>query len=243
MNQAPSYPYEGVLLVDKSVGWTSHDVVGALRGKCQMKKIGHAGTLDPNATGLLVLLLGKATSLSRYLSSSDKSYQGALCLGQTTNTYDVDGDVVDTYEGDWPSREAVAEAFQTFLGDQYQTPPMFSAKKLAGVPLYKHARKGREIKRPDQLVRVSYLDLLDMEGPTVSFKVKCSKGTYIRSLAHDLGQLLGCGAFLKELRRTESGDLKVEDSLTVEALKALQPQALRRRLIPPYKAVPSYLLP
>lgn len=242
MNLPPSYPYEGILLVDKPTGWTSHDVVGVLRTKCKMKKIGHAGTLDPNATGLLIILLGKATRLSQYLTSKEKAYEGIFELGTTTDTYDVDGKVMHTHAGNFPEEEAVAETLKQFLGDQDQLPPMFSAKKVNGTPLYKYARKGKEIEREKVQIHVRSLELIKMEQKEVSFRTICSKGTYMRSLAHDIGNCLGCGAFLKTLRRTQSGDFKIEDALDGSTIKTLDTAIIKRRIIPIYKVAPPHIL-
>ena len=234
---------EGVLLVDKPGGFTSHDVVARLRRKLGMKRIGHAGTLDPMATGLLILLIGKATRISQYLTSLDKEYEGTLTLGTVTNSQDADGEVVTTLPVPADlSRAQVEAAFQTFLGDQYQTPPMFSAIKIGGVPLYKLARKGEEVVREPRFIRISKIEILEFALPRVSFRVRCSKGTYVRTIAHDLGQKLGCGAHLSALRRTASGELRVERALTPEALEKLPPGEIQQRLLPAHAVAPSAAL-
>jgi tRNA pseudouridine55 synthase len=233
---------EGVLLVDKPSGMTSHDVVDRVRRVLHMKRIGHAGTLDPMATGLLIILVGKATRLSQYLMSLDKEYEGTITLGQTTNTHDAEGEVVLTREVPALTREALAEVMATFVGDQYQTPPMFSAKKQDGVPLYKLARKGREVEREPRFVRVSSFELLRFELPQFDVRLRCSKGTYVRTLAHDLGEKLGCGAHLSALRRTATDRFTVAQAVPLAELQAMDPAGVRRILLTSYEAAPGSLL-
>jgi len=234
--------YEGVLLIDKPAGITSHDVVDRVRRILKMKRIGHAGTLDPNATGLLIILVGKATKLSQYLMGLDKSYEGTIKLGQSTTTQDSDGDVEEEKEVPDISLEQIEEQVKTFEGDQYQTPPMFSAKKIDGVPLYKLARKGKTVEREPRFVRVSKFKVDRWESPNIEFTVHCSKGTYVRTLAHDLGQKLETGAHLTQLRRTDIDRFKIEDSIDLEELQEMDSTEIKRWLIPPYQAVPSDLL-
>ncbi len=243
MTSAPTSTLDGILLVDKPSGITSHDVVDRLRRKLQMKKIGHAGTLDPNATGLLIMLIGKATKVSQYLMSLDKSYTGIIELGKATTTYDGEGEVVTT--GELPvglDASRVQAEMDAFRGDQYQLPPMFSAKKVDGVPLYKLARKGQEIEREPRFIRVESFKLEDFTAPDIRFSVSCTKGTYVRTLAHDLGEKLGCGAFLATLCRTRIGQFSLKDAPTLEAIEAMPLADIRRRLIPIYQAVPSHAL-
>jgi len=234
--------FEGVLLIDKPQGCTSHDVVDRIRRKLKMKKVGHAGTLDPNATGLLIILVGKATKVSQYLMSLDKEYEGIIKLGTITNTYDSEGEIMETRDVPLLDRETVNAVFTEFVGDQYQTPPMFSAKKIDGVPLYKLARKGKEIEREPRFIRISRLELLEIDSPSLQFGVACSKGTYIRTLAHDIGEKLGCGAHLDSLRRTVSGRFKIGQCVPLETFEELTTVEIRRRLIPIYQAVPSHVL-
>lgn len=229
---------EGVLLVDKPVDHTSHDVVARLRGKFRFKRIGHAGTLDPMATGLLVILVGKATRVSQYLMSVEKTYTGTIELGKVTNTQDAEGEILETRPVRPLEEAEVRAAMQGFVGDQYQTPPMFSAVKIDGVPLYKQARAGKVVEREPRFIRIIRFDLLRWASPELDFFVQCTKGTYIRTLAHDLGQKLGFGGHLKALRRTASGDLRVEQALPLEALLALPLPELERRLIPVHEAAP-----
>lgn len=238
----PVKELEGILLVDKPTEHTSHDVVARLRGKLRMKRIGHAGTLDPMATGLLVILLGKATRLSQYLMSVDKEYEGAVELGKVTDSQDAEGQVMETRPVPELSAEQIAAALRGFLGDQYQTPPMYSAIKIDGVPLYRHARKGEEVEREPRFIRVMGWDLLGWETPRFRFRLRCTKGTYVRTLAHDLGQKLGCGAHLAALRRTASGELRVENALTLDAIEALTLPEIERRLIPAHAAAPRVFL-
>lgn len=242
MSLLPARELEGVLLVDKPAGLTSHDVVYRLRRKLGMRKIGHAGTLDPMATGLLIMLIGKATRISQYLISLDKVYEGTIRLGVTTNSQDADGEVMETRPVP-PLTEAEARAaMDGFLGDQYQIPPMFSAIKKEGVPLYKLARKGEEIEREPRFIRVAEFVLLSFAPPDLGFRLACTKGTYVRTIAHDLGQKLGCGAHLAALRRTASGKFGIGQCLTLEAIEALPVPEIGRRLVPVYEAAPSVAL-
>jgi len=211
---------DGVLLVDKGQDMTSHDVVAVARRCLNIKKIGHCGTLDPMATGMLILVIGKATKIQDLLMAEDKEYVGTLKLGQTTNTQDREGTVEE--EKPLPkglSETEVAESFGRFTGDFYQTPPMVSAIKKDGVPLYKLARQGKVVAREPRFVRVFAHEITKTELPLVDFRVVCSKGFYVRTYAHDIGQDLGCGAHLHDLRRTRSGKFTMERSVTFEDLK------------------------
>ncbi len=233
---------EGVLLVDKPTAHTSHDVVARLRRKLNMRKIGHAGTLDPMATGLLIMLIGKATRISQYLISLDKEYEGTIQLGQTTDSQDADGEVVETRPVP-PLTEAEARAMmQSFLGDQYQMPPMYSAIKIDGVPLYKSARKGEDIVREPRFIRVMSFDLTRFALPQLDFRLRSSKGTYVRTIAHDLGQKLGCGAHLSALRRTATDRFNISQALTLDAIEALPIPEIEKLLIPVHAAAPSVAL-
>ncbi len=229
----PIKDLEGILLVDKPAGMTSHDVVDRVRRKLRMKRIGHAGTLDPLATGLLVILVGKATKLSPRLMSLDKEYEGTFELGKISDSHDSDGQILETRPIE-PSldREAIVAAMRNFIGDQYQTPPMFSAVKIAGVPLYKHARKGKVVPREPRFIRISKFELLEWKAPLGKFYVYCSKGSYIRTLVHDMGENLGCGGLLSQLRRTASHKLKVEDATTLQEFQSLAYAEIGNRLIP-----------
>jgi tRNA pseudouridine55 synthase len=236
---APNKDYDGVLLIDKPGAHTSHDVVARLRGILKMKRIGHAGTLDPMATGLLVVLVGKATRLSQYLMSVEKEYSGTIELGKVTNTQDAEGEVLTSLPVPLLSEAEVRQSLAGFLGDQYQIPPMFSAIKIAGKPLYKSARAGEEVEREPRFIRVINYELTRWAAPEIDFRVLCTKGTYVRTLAHDLGQRLGCGAHLKALRRISSGSLNVSRAVTLEQLQNMTPGAIDQVLIPAYEAAPS----
>ena len=239
---APAKELDGVLLIDKPSAHTSHDVVARLRGILRMKRIGHAGTLDPMATGLLVILVGKATRISQYLMSVDKEYTGTIKLGASTNTQDAEGEVLETRPVPELSEADVRAALNGFLGDQYQMPPMFSAIKIAGKPLYKSARAGEEVEREPRFIRISQYDLTRWASPELDFRVLCTKGTYVRTLAHDLGQRLGCGAHLSALRRISSGNLNVSRAVTLEQLQKMSLPEIEKVLIPAYEAAPSVAL-
>ncbi|MBW7896773.1 MAG: tRNA pseudouridine(55) synthase TruB [Opitutaceae bacterium] len=232
----------GVLLVDKPPDHTSHDVVARLRGKLQMKKIGHAGTLDPMATGLLIMLIGKATRISQYLISLDKEYTGTIEFGKITDSQDAEGRVMETRPVPPMTRAEVEQAMRGFLGDQYQMPPMYSAIKIDGVPLYKQARKGQEVEREPRFIRVSAFDLTGFALPRIDFRLRCSKGTYVRTVAHDLGQKLGCGAHLAALRRTATDKFNVAQALTLDQIMGLSLPEIEQRLIPMHEAAPSVAL-
>ena len=223
---------DGALLVDKPSDWTSHDVVAKVRGHFRLPKVGHCGTLDPMATGLLILVLGKATRYSERLMASDKVYEGTMRLGEVTDSYDADGELVETRPVPPLTVEGLNEAASAFVGDLQQIPPMVSAKKVGGVPLYRLARQGREIPREPRLIHVYTFRFEDYEDPFGYFRVSCTKGTYVRSLAHDLGQRLGCGAHLTALRRTGSGRFDVADALPLQEILALDRKGLEARVIP-----------
>lgn len=211
----------GVLLVDKGQDMTSHDVVAVARRCLGTKKVGHCGTLDPMATGMLILVVGTGTKISDLLMSEDKEYIGTLTLGKTTNTQDAEGEVLEEKPVPAFTKEEIQAAFDTLRGDFYQTPPMVSAIKINGVPLYKLARKGQEVEREPRFVRVYDSEITRMALPEVDFRIVCSKGFYVRTYAHDIGQKLGCGAHLSALRRTRSGHFRFEPgkSVTFDDLK------------------------
>ena len=207
----------GILLVDKPQGITSHDVVDVLRKATGIRRIGHTGTLDPRATGLLVMCLGQATRLSQHFSGLDKTYEGALRLGIITDSHDLDGTIVE--ERPLPeglSREQVQAVCHEFLGDIEQIPPMVSAIKIGGRRLYKIAREGGEIERPPRKVRVDQFEVLRWELPEAAIRVSCSSGAYVRTLCHDAGMRLGCGGVLAQLRRTRVGRYAIEDALPLD---------------------------
>jgi tRNA pseudouridine55 synthase len=223
---------DGAILVDKPAGPTSHDVVDAIRRKFGIKKVGHCGTLDPNATGLLIIVLGRGTKLSERLMSDDKVYEGTIKFGESTDSHDADGELTGSLPVLPMTLDQLNEEAATFIGDQMQTPPMVSAIKKDGVPLYKLARKGIEVEREPRLIHIYNFRFTEYAEPLGKFRVACTKGTYIRSLAHDLGQKLGCGAHLVALRRSASGKFDVADALPLDAVLALSPVALEKRVMP-----------
>jgi len=225
-------PLDGALLIDKPTGPTSHDVVDAIRRQFQIKKAGHCGTLDPNATGLLVLVLGRATKLSEKLMASDKVYEGALRLGEATTSYDADGELTASLPVPPLTLDQLNQEAATFVGDQMQLPPMVSAVKKDGVPLYKLARKGIEVERKERMIHIYNFRFTKYEEPTGHFRVACTKGTYVRSLAHDLGQKIGCGGHLAALRRIVSGKFDLADALPLDQVLALPTTELEKRVIP-----------
>ena len=224
--------FDGAVLIDKPAGPTSHDVVDAIRRKFQIKKVGHCGTLDPNATGLLIIVLGKGTKLSEKLMGGDKVYEGTMKFGETTSSYDADGELVTSLPVPPIMLDELNEAAATFQGDQMQMPPMVSAIKVQGVPLYKMARKGIEVERKPRLVRIYSFRFANYEEPIGQFRIGCTKGTYVRSIAHDIGQKLGCGAHLKTLRRLVSGSFDVANALPLDAVLKLSSVELEKRVIP-----------
>ena len=224
----------GFLVVDKPRGWTSHDVVDAARRWLGTRRIGHLGTLDPLATGVLPLAVREATKLVPFLSAGVKAYTGEIELGAETDTLDAEGRVLRRYAGELPSEPQLRAALAGFMGEILQVPPMFSAVKIAGVPLHRMAREGREVPRAPKKVRIDELTLLGYAAPRARIEVRCSTGTYVRSLAADVGVALGCGAFLASLRRTQSGPFRIEDAAPVEDLEELaRTGQLEARLIPP----------
>lgn len=222
---------DGVLLVDKAPAMTSHDVVAITRRVLNTRKVGHCGTLDPLATGLLIITIGRGTKIQDLLMSEDKEYIGTIRFGRTTSSQDADGEVLEEKPVPDLNPEALEQAFAKFQGDFYQTPPMVSAIKKDGVPLYKLARQGKTVEREPRLVHVYGHQILRIEPPEVDFRVLCSKGFYVRTYAHDIGQVLGCGAHLKALRRTASGKFRVDGVLTVEELRTLPVGQIKARVL------------
>jgi tRNA pseudouridine55 synthase len=222
---------DGVLLVDKAAGMTSHDVVAIVRRRLQMKKVGHCGTLDPIATGLLLLTLGRGTKIQDLLMSEDKEYSGTMMLGIATDTQDAAGNVVEERAVPQLDEATIRAAFDKYAGDFYQMPPMVSAIKQGGVPLYKLARQGKTVEREPRLVHVYRYSIDRIALPEIDFTVVCSKGFYVRTYAHDIGDALGCGAHLKNLRRTKSGRFKVDGAITVDELKEGDPVDILSRIL------------
>ncbi|MEA4959274.1 MAG: tRNA pseudouridine(55) synthase TruB [Anaerolineaceae bacterium] len=208
----------GVLVIDKPVGITSHDVVQAVRSGTKIRRAGHTGTLDPRASGVLVVLVGPAVRLSEYVSASDKRYQAVIQLGITTDTYDTEGQVTSRSPVDITYEEFDA-TLQTFVGQFEQVPPIYSAIKVHGRKAYEMAREGEEVELEPRLITVHELELLDWDPPEAVIDVQCSSGTYIRSLAHDLGEKLGCGATLVGLRRTKNGQFGLRDAVPLRRLQ------------------------
>lgn len=222
----------GFLNVDKGVGMTSHDVVARLRRGLGIKKVGHAGTLDPLATGVLIVCLGPATRLSEYAMHTRKRYRAEVHLGLTTDTYDAEGEVVSEADAGQITRDAVETALTAFSGEIEQLPPRYSAIKQGGRKLYQMARAGEAIEVEPRRVTIHALTLVSWQSPRLTLDVTCSAGTYIRSLAFDLGERLGVGAHLSGLRRTASGAFDVAEAVTLDDLLA-QPDDWQRHLLPP----------
>ena len=223
---------DGAILIDKPAGPTSHDVVDAIRRQFNIKKVGHCGTLDPNATGLLIIVLGRGTKLSERLMSEDKVYEGTIRFGESTDSYDAAGELVASLPVPPLTVEELNQAGAEFVGDLMQTPPMVSAVKQGGVPLYKLARKGMEVEREPRLIHIYTFRFSSYEEPIGVFRLACTKGTYVRSVAHELGQKLGCGAHLATLRRVVSGKFDVAQSIEFEEVMKLSPKELERHVIP-----------
>lgn len=227
----------GILLVDKAEGETSHDVVQKVRRVLGRPKVGHAGTLDPFATGLLVILVGKATKLSGFITAEEKIYEAALRLGIETDTYDKTGKVVRKTDPSSINREMLEEALAKFLGEIEQIPPSFSAIRVNGKRAYEMARKGEEVRLAPRKVTVWELAIKEFRPPRVQVRLRCSSGTYVRSIASDLGKMLGCGAHLEKLRRTGAGKFRVQEAIASSELECLGKRQIIDRLISPVEAL------
>ncbi len=221
-HRLPPFTMDGVLLVDKAPEWTSFDVVNFLKNRFNIPKIGHCGTLDPAATGLLVVVCGKFTRLSQMLSADNKVYETRLLLGVKTNTDDMEGEVIEERATDGLDNLTVEKTILSFVGDSMQVPPMVSAIKKDGKKLYELARKGIEIEREPRPIHISKIDIHSVQVPEAHFTVHCSKGTYIRSLCADIGTKLGNVGTLKSLRRISSGKFSIADAITIEDLKNME---------------------
>jgi tRNA pseudouridine55 synthase len=230
----------GLLLVDKPCGITSFEVVRKVRRCCSTRQVGHCGTLDPAASGVLPVAIGSATRLVEYLLAGDKEYLATLRLGVVTDTQDGDGQVVATHPWDGIDRKALAAAAVFFRGAISQTPPMYSALKRDGVPLYRLARQGQDVPRAPRLVRIDTLEVLDFAPPLATLRVVCSKGTYVRTLCHDLGGHLGCGGHLAALRRTRCGSFAIEACTPLAVLEQLAVAGQPLPLIPPAQTLPDW---
>ncbi|MFZ1136059.1 MAG: tRNA pseudouridine(55) synthase TruB [Candidatus Korobacteraceae bacterium] len=211
-------PLNGVMVVDKPAGWTSHDVVAKMRLILRERSIGHLGTLDPMATGVLPLVIGKMTRLSQFYGDSEKTYEGTIRFGFATDTYDADGDPVGSAQDIQVTLEEITAILPGFVGVILQTPPAFSAKKIKGVPAYKLARKKQEVDLKPVEVEVKEFAVTGLNGDLAAFRCRVSSGTYVRSIAHEIGQKLGCGAHLASLRRTAVAEFGLEDSRTLEQI-------------------------
>ena len=227
-----SDPFDGILIVDKPAGPTSHDVVDCIRRRFSLKKVGHGGTLDPAATGLLIILLGRGTRLSERFMSSDKTYEGTIRLGMSTDTQDAEGRPIREADPSGVTQEQLLAEMGRFKGDLYQIPPMVSAIKQGGVPLYKLARRGQEVERQPRLIHIYEFRLLSFETPRATFILRCTKGTYVRTICHDIGEALGCGAHLAQLRRTASGAFDVSRAIPLDKLLAMEQVQLLDLVVP-----------
>ena len=229
-HRLPKFNGYGIMLVDKPLLWTSFDVVNFIRNRFNVPKVGHCGTLDPCATGLLVLVLGKFTTLSGRLAGEDKSYQATMLLGTETDSGDIDGEVISRGDTAGITPAQVKEVLSGFLGEQLQTPPMVSAVKVDGQKLCDLARKGVEVEREAKPITIHRIEMESCELPHCCFSLDCSKGTYVRTLCSDAGKKLGCGAMLTALRRTRSGKFSLQDALTIDQIKAFSQDDLARYL-------------
>jgi tRNA pseudouridine55 synthase len=215
---------DGVIIVDKPRDWTSHDVVNRMRRLAGTRKVGHLGTLDPSATGVLPLVIGRATRLAQFYTRNDKIYEGIIHFGNSTDSYDADGEPTSPSIEVTLDRASVEAALAGSIGEFEQMPPAVSAKKIAGKPAYELARKNLPVDLKPVRINVYQLDILNIEGCEAAVRVHCSAGTYLRSIAHDAGKAFGCGAYLKNLRRIASGDFKIESARTLEELGILSEQ-------------------
>lgn len=223
----------GVLNVYKEKGYTSHDVVAKLRGIVRQKKIGHTGTLDPDAVGVLPVCLGRATKICDMLTEKDKIYEAVVLLGKETDTQDITGNVLKTGNIQGISEETVRDVILSFVGEYDQIPPMYSALKVNGKKLYELAREGKVVERKARRVEIYNIKILDVSLPRIHMQVYCSKGTYIRTLCHDIGQKLGCGACMEELKRIKVSSFMIEDSLTLSEIERLRDEGkLLESIIP-----------
>lgn len=229
----------GLLVLDKPSGMTSHDVVYAVRRASGEKSVGHLGTLDPMATGVLPLMLGKYTRLAQFFNAADKEYTGSIRFGWSTDTFDAEGKPASTPQPLTQTLEQLRHLAQGFRGEIDQMPPVFSAKKINGVPAYKLARAGKDVPVKTARIWIHAFELLALEGDVANFRLHVSSGGYVRSVAHELGQLAGCGAHLASLRRTAAGPFTLEHALDVETLRSLAPAEVEPRFIHPRLLLPE----
>ena len=224
-------PESGLLLVDKPTAWTSHDVVNFVRRRFRFKKVGHCGTLDPSATGLLILVVGHATKVSEYIAKDDKVYRTVLTLGSETHSHDADGDVLKEHPWDHINEELVKETLNGFVGEQDQIPPMVSAIKKDGKKLYELARKGIVVERDPRRITVHSLDINSISLPNVDFTASCSKGTYVRTLCHDMGHKMNSGAHMSSLVRLSSSGYDLADAYDIEDMKTWEKETFLENMI------------
>ena len=234
----------GIIIIDKPAGWTSMDVCGKLRGILKTKKVGHAGTLDPMATGVLPVFVGSATRAVSYAEAGNKEYIAGLRLGLVTNTQDTSGDVLEQHPAEGITRGQLEAVLARFTGEIQQAPPMYSAIKIGGQKLYELARKGQEIERPARTVTIHGLELLEPEEPDGDWRlrVRCSKGTYVRTLCHDIGRALGCGGCMSSLRRTMAAGFTLAECRTIEEVQQ-QGESLLAATDSLFRHYPAYLIP
>ena len=229
----------GILLIDKPEGWTSNDIVQKLRGMLRTRRIGHSGTLDPMATGLLVVFVGRATRAVEFAEQHDKRYVAGLRLGQTTDTQDITGNTLASSDK-LPAKEELVAALENFKGEISQIPPMYSAIKVNGQRLYEIARKGGEVKRKARNIKIHSLELMGEQDGDYVLDVRCSKGTYIRTLCHDLGNSLGCGGCMSSLRRIEAGRFSLENAVTLEQVQDYVNRSEAEKLLMPVDKLFDY---
>ncbi|MBR5025399.1 MAG: tRNA pseudouridine(55) synthase TruB [Victivallales bacterium] len=223
---------DGILVVDKPMDWTSYDVVNCVKRRFNVEKVGHCGTLDPIATGLLVILLGKAPKFQDQFMGQDKVYAATMRLGVETDSEDRTGQVIATSDCSAVTEAQIREIAAAFIGPQMQTPPMVSAIKLHGQPLYKLARKGQTVERQPREITIHSFDITRIALPDVDFTVRCTKGTYVRTICADFGRRLGCGAHMLELRRLQSGNFNLDNAVTIDQIKAWELPDLQNHLLP-----------
>lgn len=223
----------GIINVYKEKGFTSHDVVAKLRGIVGQKKIGHTGTLDPDATGVLPVCLGKATKLCDLLTDKDKTYEAVMLLGMTTDTQDVTGRILEERSTETLTADKVREVIRSFIGDYDQIPPMYSALKVNGKKLYELAREGKVVERKARPVKILDIRIIEMDLPRVRMEISCSKGTYIRTLCHDIGEQLGCGGCMESLIRTRVSVFQIKDAKTLEEIGALKQEGMLEEILVP----------
>jgi len=229
-HKLPEFRENGILLVNKPKEWTSHDIVNLVRARFNIPKVGHCGTLDPAATGLLVLVLGKFTKLSQKFSGEDKVYEATMLLGTETDSQDMDGKIIAQNNYSSVTEDIFMDTLATFSGEQEQVPPMMSAVKVDGNKLYELARKGVEIEREPKKITIHSIAMTRFSPPHADFTVKCSKGTYVRTICADLGKKLGCGGALFALKRTVSGSFDISDAIDVETIKNWTQEDLSRHV-------------